>query len=1280
MKTVTQSWPKIASTLVVLLLIAYAGLGQELHHGGTRVTQKKFDNSMSSAEAANLRGVSGGLPVNLFTGAVSVNLPLVQLTSRQLSLPVAMQYISNGVNVHTPSTWTGHSWRLEAGGAISRELRGLPDETPTTGYLTTGEKVQTYTDLPEDQQADWANASVERVRDTEPDLFHYHFGGKSGKFLFDHNQKIHFIPHQDFSVAYEYTEDNRLSQFTIVTENGTRYTFGDEDLSNVEETKLTVLNYNIAFHYKHAGVVANRDEMNQGTANNPVEPKYVSGFYYNYKPEMGGAERKEISNGYYTSQWHLSKIQSPNQDDYIDFTYSNVDEITQVSHPSITETFPSLGEFSSQVINGVQKTAGLLELQPPAPGVEASLSSLGQGPTEPDPNAPPPPELLYMKRDEGSNGYGSFISLSRSKTQTKTKRLSSIRTSTGNQVKFITSDNQSGVPGDIALTGIELMNFQNKLIKKFTLKYKNIRSSTAFSDPLSIDEAVLLDMHDVALTPGSGKDLIEARRASLSGSKIEEDHWKEFIFEGMKGYNYNRLFLEEIEEEGSQPGKALSHRFRYNNPEKLPRITSMKVGKTGFIRDSYSRRAPDKGYVQLRYYREVELDNEQKMFKQNYDVIYAVGPDAYGDGQIGMLQEITYPTGGKKAFAYQDGRVTTVHKITDYDHTGQVAMVKRLEYRGYVDPNPLLFASFRQYYLNANEALGNNTFTSYSQKSGGIGGAGFNTVTVYQQSDADDAESTIGKEEYNFTTYGPRYLTNDSWDDYSQEPTGINTKVYSFPNESESEEHFVDVYPFPRDHDVSYQTGLLKRHAVYGSDEKKRRETIYAYKFGHEDFPGSVIKGLVGGKFVYGTKTVTKFFGGKTSESLHRYRGGLYEIHTKAVYLDEKTEYVYEQEEADKMVTATQYEYNPTYLQVKKETTTDSEGTEWLTEYRYPTDYKAFFRDQLKKSSSEDRFSKSGASVAAMNFFHRHNTVLEKITKRKRTDESNHRVVRGALTLFSKPTSGNSINPYQQLQLAVSEPLENFRHLDFTEADDNTVSEYYDSHYSFVQTFDKYDNKGNLLQQTGRDQIPSSQLYSYQASLPIAQVAGAKTNQIAYTSFETANPYNQEGNFQWTYSDNVQTVSNAVSGNRVYQSNGGFGASVATINEFPVGEYQVSLWVKSAQPDAAVLLITKSGTEKIDIALNGEWYCATKRVSLAETSKISLIVMNEGMMVDEVRIHPVGAQMTTYTYNPLIGITSETDANNLTTYYEYDNHNRLQLLKDQRKDIRQHYQYVYKNQ
>jgi len=45
------------------------------------------------------------------------------------------------------------------------------------------------------------------------------------------------------------------------------------------------------------------------------------------------------------------------------------------------------------------------------------------------------------------------------------------------------------------------------------------------------------------------------------------------------------------------------------------------------------------------------------------------------------------------------------------------------------------------------------------------------------------------------------------------------------------------------------------------------------------------------------------------------------------------------------------------------------------------------------------------------------------------------------------------------------------------------------------------------------------------------------------------------------------------------------------------------------------------------------------------------------------------ALVTTYTYNPLIGITSECDVNNKITYYEYDNFGRLKIIRDNDQNI-----------
>ena len=53
--------------------------------------------------------------------------------------------------------------------------------------------------------------------------------------------------------------------------------------------------------------------------------------------------------------------------------------------------------------------------------------------------------------------------------------------------------------------------------------------------------------------------------------------------------------------------------------------------------------------------------------------------------------------------------------------------------------------------------------------------------------------------------------------------------------------------------------------------------------------------------------------------------------------------------------------------------------------------------------------------------------------------------------------------------------------------------------------------------------------------------------------------------------------------------------------------------------------------------------------------------------------------VTTYTYKPLIGMTSVTDPRGIVTYYEYDSFGCLQTIKDHNNQIIENYEYHYKN-
>ncbi len=54
------------------------------------------------------------------------------------------------------------------------------------------------------------------------------------------------------------------------------------------------------------------------------------------------------------------------------------------------------------------------------------------------------------------------------------------------------------------------------------------------------------------------------------------------------------------------------------------------------------------------------------------------------------------------------------------------------------------------------------------------------------------------------------------------------------------------------------------------------------------------------------------------------------------------------------------------------------------------------------------------------------------------------------------------------------------------------------------------------------------------------------------------------------------------------------------------------------------------------------------------------------------------AIITTYTYDLLVGITSQSDSNNKTTYYEYDDFGRLQYVIDDNGNVLKKYKYKYK--
>ena len=195
--------------------------------------------------------------------------------------------------------------------------------------------------------------------------------------------------------------------------------------------------------------------------------------------------------------------------------------------------------------------------------------------------------------------------------------------------------------------------------------------------------------------------------------------------------------------------------------------------------------------------------------------------------------------------------------------------------------------------------------------------------------------------------------------------------------------------------------------------------------------------------------------------------------------------------------------------------------------------------------------------------------------------------------------------------------------------------------------------------------IQTSFIYAYN-NLVVAEVTNANINQIAYSSFESAD----KG--YWTYSGVPvgSLIDVGRTGNKYYNLSSG---NIQRAG-LPVGKYVVTYW---SNGDPGITGTNYTLNSKITEGTINGWILY--RVTFTLSTGSSTITISGSSKIDEIRLHPHNAYMNTSTFDPLVGKTSEIDANNRIIYYIYDEFNRLKVIKDQNGHIRKSYTYNYKN-
>jgi hypothetical protein len=345
--------------------------------------------------------------------------------------------------------------------------------------------------------------------------------------------------------------------------------------------------------------------------------------------------------------------------------------------------------------------------------------------------------------------------------------------------------------------------------------------------------------------------------------------------------------------------------------------------------------------------------------------------------------------------------------------------------------------------------------------------------------------------------------------------------------------------------------------------------------------------------------------------------------------LTQSKEYFYN-ENNQTNVTTTSYEYDANY-QLKHKYFTNSKNELVEIFYRHPYDYSI--------SGAINSLNNAGSNV-----------ILPVISSETYIDKSdnNSYLIAGTSADFDILANGDikpkTLYSFQNASPVISSGVQAFSNTQLVR-DPN----YFKQTAAFI-----YDGNGNLVQTTSDGNRIVSDIYDYGGKYVTATVSNAPAGSIAYSSFET----DEYGG--WT----AGTGSAILTNGGITGTNSFSGTLSKTV---PAGSYIVTLWKYNA---SAATVNGQSGTALITI---GNWQLL--RFTIGSASSISV----SGSQIDEVRLYPAGAEMTTTTYSPLIGKTSECDINNRITYYEYDDIGRLRMVKDEQGNIVKMYEYNYKH-
>ena len=255
----------------------------------------------------------GEFGTSLFTGRMQQTIPIYTLDDPDFKMNIALHYNAEGFKPRKHSGYVGYNWFLEAGGCITREVQGYPDETRrSVSYLSSHYMEGMYHFLDRKHDIDKNDVfDLAKTKDTScfyenfkghvigddctnsvdymPDIFHFDFLGYKGTFMINNAGKVQIVSGDYVEVKLSGILENR--DLWMDVRNQVPYPARE----NSSITVKTIDGYTYVFGGDYSKL--------EWTVNTYVDSEGHHNFFWPHNTHV---------NSPYVTTWHLAKIIAPN--------------------------------------------------------------------------------------------------------------------------------------------------------------------------------------------------------------------------------------------------------------------------------------------------------------------------------------------------------------------------------------------------------------------------------------------------------------------------------------------------------------------------------------------------------------------------------------------------------------------------------------------------------------------------------------------------------------------------------------------------------------------------------------------------------------------------------------------------------------------------------------------------------------------------------------------------------------------------------------------------------